>query len=97
MDEKEQAKRLIMQHMAFDTDRVWATQASVLLSGPVALLVFREQANVSFEEQPDEAAIDIAKNVASIVMPIEVAQELGALLKRVVGDPPPKEQKAEAK
>src|SRR5689334_4282027 len=76
----------VRDYMAFDTPRIWATQATLVINGPLAMLIFREMANVSTEEQ-DQVPVNVSKNVASILLPVQVAQELGKIIQNILGDP----------
>ena len=77
----------------FDTTRLWATQAQVWSNGPFSVIVFREQMNVSTDDPADEERT-LSKNLTSIVMPTPVAQQLGALIRNVLGEPPQVEESA---
>ena len=64
--------------IANDIPRTWATGAQVFVNKDHALLVFREQ---NLLNDPETGTIEVVlKNVASLVMPIEVAAQLHALL-----------------
>lgn len=62
--------------MGMDVPRVWANGAQLFLNPQVALLVFREQ-NLATAEEGVELLL---KNVASVVLPLDVAREMHRLL-----------------
>ncbi|MGN6289915.1 MAG: hypothetical protein ACTHNA_11695 [Sphingopyxis terrae] len=64
--------------IANDIPRVWTTGAQAFINKDHALLIFREQ---NLLNDPETGQVDVVlKNVASLVMPTEVAIQLHALL-----------------
>ncbi|ALJ12602.1 hypothetical protein [Sphingopyxis macrogoltabida] len=64
--------------IASDIPREWATGAQVFLNSDHALIVFREQNLIN---DPDKGTTTVVlKNVASMVMPIEVAVQIHSVL-----------------
>lgn len=61
---------------AFDTQRIWGNSIQVLLNPDHAMLIFREQVAVN-TVSPDGETSAVTKNVASWVMPLDVARQLG--------------------
>lgn len=67
--------------MAMDTPRLWANQCQVLQNGPTAMIIFREMASVNFElDGTSSERHEVKRNVASVILPVEVAQQLGQIL-----------------
>lgn len=73
----------IIRALAFDIPRAWATQVQVSVNGPLVSLVFRETANI-VPEGSTETSKTVAKNVASVLLPADVAGELAQLLQTTV-------------
>lgn len=74
--------------IGFDTQRIWATGAQVTVAGNFAVIVFREQFNV--EPPSGDGASSkpgVSRNVASVVLPVEVARSLGKILNGLLGTP----------
>lgn len=64
--------------MANDIARTWTTGAQAFLNEQSAMLVFREQ---NLLQDPESGKLDaVVKNVASLVMPLEVAIQLYKML-----------------
>lgn len=62
----------IDQQLGYDIARTWVTGAQVFANGNYVMIVFREQTGI----QVDGEMKMLARNVASIVMPRNVAQEV---------------------
>ncbi|MFM7293636.1 MAG: hypothetical protein ACKO1K_02290 [Burkholderiales bacterium] len=65
--------------LAWDTDRRWGNQVQVFLNPDHAMLILREQITVNVGG-PDGDPQIATHNVASWVMPLEVARLLGEIL-----------------
>ena len=65
--------------VAWNTSRSWGNQIQVLLNPDHAMLILREQIAVTMESPDGEAAV-ATKNVASWVIPLEVAKQLSIAL-----------------
>lgn len=66
----------------FDVPRQWATGAQVLAAPNGIIVVFREQMGIQVQ-QPDGSMSDgqpLIRNVSSVVLPLDVAAELGRIL-----------------
>ena len=66
----------------FDVPRHWATGAQVLAAPNGIIVVFREQMGVQVQ-QPDGSTTNgtpLVRNVSSVVLPLDVAAELGRIL-----------------
>ncbi|WP_374397077.1 hypothetical protein [Sphingopyxis sp.] len=69
--------------LGFDVPRTWATAVQFFANPGHVLVVFREQVT---QQADDGKANVLAKNVASVVMPLDVAQEMHKILGRVLSD-----------
>jgi hypothetical protein len=68
--------------MAMDLPRTWATGAQAVITGDFTMIIFREQNQFELEGvdgEPIEPQV-LVKNVASIVMPTEVARQFSKIL-----------------
>ncbi len=65
--------------MGFDTQRIYANQAQMFVNGAVTMILFREGVAIS---NPDGSLPPqgLSRNVASIVLPTDVAREIASLL-----------------
>ena len=74
--------------VGFDTVRVWSTQVQVFNNPNHTLFVFREHINLlpPAEAEGAPAQTAMARNVASVVMPVEVAKALSKALREVFPD-----------
>lgn len=72
--------------VGLNTDRIWATGLQVFANPEYTMIVFREQMNIQKEDGSD--AQMLVKNVASVVMPTEVARQMKDILNRVLVDQP---------
>ncbi len=63
--------------IAYDLPRVWTTGAQAFVDPNVTNIVFREQ---SLFEEDDGKKQGLIRNVASVVMPTEVARQLRDVL-----------------
>ncbi len=67
--------------MGFDVSRTWATKVSVHQSGSLALLIFREAARVTIEDEDGkQTSEEVERNVASVLMTQENATIFGKIL-----------------
>lgn len=62
----------IDQQLGYDIDRTWATGAQVFANNNHVMIVFREQTGM----QVDGEMKVLARNVGSVVMPRNVAEEV---------------------
>ncbi|NUQ18785.1 MAG: hypothetical protein HOP95_10115 [Sphingomonas sp.] len=67
--------------LGFDTQRIWANQAQVQVTGPLAQIVFKESAQV---QQDDGSVRQISKNVVAVILPTDVILGLSDVIKQVV-------------
>lgn len=58
--------------LATDIPRLWATGAQAFLNSQYALLIFREQ---NLFTDPGQEPTALIKNVASLIMPIDILRE----------------------
>lgn len=67
--------------MGFDAPRIWSNQVQVTVSGNLAQLLFRETGRVQIEE--DGEFIEVNKNVAAILLPVDVLAGMHGILNRL--------------
>lgn len=68
--------------VGMDTQRLWATGMQAFISGGVAMVVFREQTMLS--DTDTGKVLPAVKNVASVVLPVEVIREFHSNLTTLI-------------
>lgn len=76
---EEMNEERLTKALGWDCPRYFANQAQVLVSADQAIIIFREAANIN-GIAGREGTLNIARNIASIVVPTEVARGLRDLL-----------------
>ena len=82
------------QALGWDTQRTWATGVQVFVNPDHVLFVFKEQIRVEVEPGAEPLLPfqdSISRNVASVVMPVNVATALRDVLNKVIPDAPAKD------
>ena len=77
----------LKQQLGWDTTRVWSNQVQVFLNPEQALFVFREALEAEgMDEQGAVHNVKVARNVASVLMPLAIAKDFAELMKRLYPD-----------
>lgn len=88
----------IGQLYGLDTDRIFANQIQMFVNGTVSLFVLREVVGM---EASEEIKHSVGRNVASFILPTDVAKSLKDIMvgvfDRMEGDQTPPSEPAKAK
>lgn len=72
------------QTLGWDTNRIWATNVQIFRNPSHVLFVFRELAELeSHKEDGSKERVNLMKNVASIVLPPDVAESFADVMRRL--------------
>jgi len=72
----------LASQLGWDTQRLWATAAQAFRSDDHVIIVFRETIEVRQQASPEAepTPANLTRNISSVVMPAQVADELGRIL-----------------
>ncbi|UAB76978.1 hypothetical protein INR77_13060 [Erythrobacter sp. SCSIO 43205] len=84
LDQELMSAEQVGQALGWDTNRIWATNVQVFRNPSHVLFVFREMAELEGRKTDGtKERVNLGKNVASIVLPPDVAESFADVMRRL--------------